>query len=44
MQEFLVSQGTAEVEIDDGIYGDGYYGVFFEDPDGNRLEVCVNDG
>jgi len=38
----LVSLGTRNVEMDNGIYGDEYYGVFFEDPDGNRLEVCVN--
>jgi catechol-2,3-dioxygenase len=38
----LGSIGARNVEMDDGIYGDDYYGVFFEDPDGNRLEVCVN--
>lgn len=38
----LSSIGARNVEMDDGIYGDDYYGVFFEDPDGNRLEVCVN--
>lgn len=32
--------GAPNVEMDDGIYGDDYYGVFFDDPDGNRLEVC----
>jgi len=41
--EILISQGASNVEMDDGIYGDSYYGVFFEDPDGNRLEVCVNN-
>jgi catechol 2,3-dioxygenase-like lactoylglutathione lyase family enzyme len=35
----LVSLGIT-VETDDGIYGDDYYGIFFADPDGNRLEVC----
>jgi catechol 2,3-dioxygenase-like lactoylglutathione lyase family enzyme len=30
------------IEMDDGIYGDDFYGVFFEDPDGNRLEVCIS--
>jgi catechol 2,3-dioxygenase-like lactoylglutathione lyase family enzyme len=39
----LPSIGARNVEMDDGIYGDEFYGVFFEDPDGNRLEVCVND-
>jgi catechol 2,3-dioxygenase-like lactoylglutathione lyase family enzyme len=38
----LDSIGARNVEMDDGIYGDDYYGVFFEDPDGNRLEVCIN--
>jgi len=37
----LAALGTA-LEWDEGIYGSGYYGIFFEDPDGNRLEVCVN--
>ncbi len=31
-----------EIEMDDGIYGDNFYGLFFEDPDGNRLEVCIS--
>lgn len=39
--KILVSIGTRNVEMDDGMYGDDYYAVFFEDPDGNRLEVCV---
>jgi catechol 2,3-dioxygenase-like lactoylglutathione lyase family enzyme len=37
----LPSIGARDVEMDDGIYGDMFYGVFFADPDGNRLEVCV---
>jgi|HubBroStandDraft_5_1064220.scaffolds.fasta_scaffold13645_4 catechol 2,3-dioxygenase-like lactoylglutathione lyase family enzyme len=37
----LPSVGALNVEMDDGIYGDDFYGVFFEDPDGNRLEVCL---
>jgi catechol 2,3-dioxygenase-like lactoylglutathione lyase family enzyme len=41
--KILVSLGTTDVETDDGIYGAEYYGVFFTDPDGNRLEVCVNN-
>ena len=40
--DVLVSLGASNLERDEGIYGPGYYGVFFEDPDGNRLEVCVN--
>jgi catechol 2,3-dioxygenase-like lactoylglutathione lyase family enzyme len=32
--------GAKNVEMDDGVYGDQYYAVFFEDPDGNALEVC----
>jgi catechol 2,3-dioxygenase-like lactoylglutathione lyase family enzyme len=38
----LSSIGARNVEMDDGIYGEEFYSVFFEDPDGNRLEVCVN--
>lgn len=37
----LPTLGGRNIEMDDGIYGDGFYGVFFEDPDGNLLEVCV---
>jgi catechol 2,3-dioxygenase-like lactoylglutathione lyase family enzyme len=40
--QILVELGVPNLEMDDGIYGADYYGVFFEDPDGNRLEVCVN--
>jgi catechol 2,3-dioxygenase-like lactoylglutathione lyase family enzyme len=35
--------GSGNVEMDDGMYGPGYYAVFFEDPDGNALEVCFVD-
>jgi catechol 2,3-dioxygenase-like lactoylglutathione lyase family enzyme len=38
----LNALGARNVELGDGIYGAAYYGVFFEDPDGNLLEVCVN--
>ena len=24
-------------------YGDDYYAVFFEDPDGNRYEICLDE-
>jgi catechol 2,3-dioxygenase-like lactoylglutathione lyase family enzyme len=39
--ELLPGIGARAVEMDDGIYGDNYHGVFFEDPDGNQLEVCI---
>jgi catechol 2,3-dioxygenase-like lactoylglutathione lyase family enzyme len=32
--------GALNVEGPDSSYGPEYYAVFFEDPDGNRLEVC----
>jgi catechol 2,3-dioxygenase-like lactoylglutathione lyase family enzyme len=38
----LRSLGVRNIEMDDGIYGADFYGVFLADPDGNRLEVCVN--
>jgi catechol 2,3-dioxygenase-like lactoylglutathione lyase family enzyme len=41
--KILPQIGARNVEMDDGIYGDAFYGVFFEDPDGNRLEVCVDN-
>lgn len=37
---YLPAIGARNIEMDDGIYGDDYYAVFFEDPDGNKLEVC----
>ena len=37
---YLPAIGARNVEMDDGIYGATYYAVFFEDPDGNKLEVC----
>jgi catechol 2,3-dioxygenase-like lactoylglutathione lyase family enzyme len=37
---YLPAIGAQNIEMDDGIYGSGYYAVFFEDPDGNKLEVC----
>ncbi len=42
ISRIIVSLGARNIEMDDGIYGSAYYGVFFEDPDGNRLEVCIN--
>lgn len=37
---FLPAIGARNIEKADGIYGNHYHAVFFEDPDGNRLEVC----
>jgi catechol 2,3-dioxygenase-like lactoylglutathione lyase family enzyme len=37
---YLPAIGATNIEWDDGIYGLSYYAVFFEDPDGNKLEVC----
>ena len=34
----LASIGATKIEGPEDIYG--YYAVFFEDPDGNKLEVC----
>jgi len=32
--------GSRAVEGPEYAYGPEYYGVFFEDPDGNRFEIC----
>ncbi|HTJ26669.1 MAG TPA: VOC family protein [Candidatus Limnocylindria bacterium] len=32
--------GARNIELPDEAYGPTYYGCFFEDPDGNKLEVC----
>lgn len=37
---YLPAIGARNVETADGVYGDDYYAVFFDDPDGNKLEVC----
>ena len=37
---YLPAIGARNIEMDDGVYGPKYYAVFFEDPDGNKLEVC----
>lgn len=37
---FLPAIGATNIERDDGAYGPRYHAVFFDDPDGNRLEVC----
>ncbi|HEX3550375.1 MAG TPA: VOC family protein [Candidatus Elarobacter sp.] len=36
----LPAIGARNVEWTDGMYGPNYYAVFFDDPDGNRLEIC----
>lgn len=36
---YLPAIGARNIEMDDGIYGPRYYAVFFDDPDGNKLEV-----
>ena len=36
----LPSLGARAIEPPDDEYGPNYYAVFFEDPDGNKLEVC----
>jgi catechol 2,3-dioxygenase-like lactoylglutathione lyase family enzyme len=35
----LPAIGATAIEWSEGIYGPGYYAVFFEDLDGNKLEV-----
>ncbi|MBV8081676.1 MAG: VOC family protein [Candidatus Eremiobacteraeota bacterium] len=35
--------GARNVEGPEEAYGPDYYAVFFEDPDGNKLEVCCID-
>lgn len=37
---YLPAIGARNIEMDDGVYGDTYYAVFFDDLDGNRVEVC----
>lgn len=36
----LMEIGAKNIEGPDYDYGPEYYAVFFEDPDGNKLEVC----
>jgi catechol 2,3-dioxygenase-like lactoylglutathione lyase family enzyme len=36
----LPAIGARNIELPDEAYGSAYYACFFEDPDGNRLEVC----
>ena len=37
---YLPAIGAQNIEMTEGEYGPEYYAVFFEDPDGNKLEVC----
>jgi len=41
--ELLPRIGAGTIEGPDEAYGPDYYAVFFEDPDGNKLEVCCID-
>lgn len=41
--ELLQRVGARNVEGPEEAYGPDYYAVFFEDPDGNKLEVCCID-
>ncbi|GKS59628.1 lactoylglutathione lyase [Nitrospira sp.] len=40
LAELVVLAGARNVEGPDYAEGPGYYAVFFEDPSGNRLEIC----
>jgi len=37
---YLPAIGAQNIEMTEGEYGPKYHAVFFEDPDGNKLEVC----
>ena len=37
---YLPAIGARNIEMDDGMYGEKYYAVFFDDLDGNKVEVC----
>lgn len=40
LAEIAVRAGARNVDGPGYAEGPGYYAVFFEDPDGNRLEIC----
>jgi len=40
LAEIIVRAGARNVEGPGYHEGPGYYAVFFEDPSGNRLEIC----
>ncbi|BCA53809.1 Glyoxalase/bleomycin resistance protein/dioxygenase [Nitrospira sp. KM1] len=44
LAEIVVRAGARHVEGPDEQEGPGYYAVFFEDPSGNRLEICHRTG
>lgn len=37
---YLPAIGATNIEWSEGIYGPNYYAIFFDDLDGNRLEIC----
>ena len=37
---YLPAIGARNIETADGMYGPTYYAVFFDDLDGNKLEIC----
>ncbi len=37
---YLPAIGARNIEMPDEAYGPTYYACFFDDPDGNKLEVC----
>jgi catechol 2,3-dioxygenase-like lactoylglutathione lyase family enzyme len=37
---YLPAIGATNIEWSEGVYGPNYYAIFFDDLDGNRLEVC----
>lgn len=37
---YLPAIGARNIEMDDGMYGSKYYAVFFDDLDGNKVEIC----
>lgn len=37
---YLPAIGAQNIELPDGTYGPHYHACFFEDPDGNKLEIC----
>ena len=43
LAEIAVQAGARNVEGPGYDEGPGYYAVFFEDPSGNRLEICHRD-
>ena len=44
LAEIIIKAGARNVEGPGYHEGPGYYAVFFEDPSGNRLEICDRSG